>query len=292
MWIVLEGLDGSGKTTTAGVLESRGWTYAHTGPPGEGGDFPALLTRWWYRRGETRMVWDRGHLGELYCGPVRRGTTLTAAASACLDALLIDREAEIWWLDPPPDRLTSPVPLMQRASERMHLMEACRASRVPVRRFPTATHAQAHAMEMAMPLSPDLVDPHGAGGRRPMWWVVGEQASRAAVCNLPFTTPAGMDMLWPHLDPRRIRVTNALGPDEHLADARRGKFSDAALELLCTSWRALREPRVLTLGGTAEAAVRAAGIPVTETMRHPQYVRRFYHAEVPRWAEDFRRITA
>ena len=290
MWIVLEGLDGAGKTTTAKVLQTRGWCYAHTGAPGEGGEFPALLRTWWANRANGRIAWDRGHLGELYCAPVRRGTVLTAAARTCFEALLLDRDAEIWWLDPPADRLDSEIPLDQRVSERLWLQAACRESRVPVRRFTTPQHAQEWALDMAIPAYPEPLDWAGAGTRKPVWWALGEQASAAALCSLPFTTRAGMDMLWPHLDPRRVRVSNVLEVGDDLASARKGRFDDHVLARLEVAWRGFKEPKVLALGGTAEAAVRAAGLPVTATLRHPQYVRRFYHAEVPRWSEDFRRI--
>jgi hypothetical protein len=294
VWIVLEGIDGTGKTTTARWLEShRGWRYGHAGPPGRGGSFPELISCWW--RCENRELaraehwaWDRGHLGELFCGPVRRGTTLVPAARNAFEAFLLDRDAEIWWLDPPADRVESEFPLAQRASERMHLMEAARESRVRVRRFVSAAAAAAYAQEMPTPARLEVLDPAGVGTRAPRWWVLGEQASGAAPCALPFLTASGLDMLWPGVDPTRVRVSNALMPDADLAAARTGHFDEVTLENLAGWWKLLREPQVLTLGGTAEAACRSADVPVAATMRHPQYIRRFYHHEVPAWAAEFR----
>lgn len=295
MWIVLEGIDGCGKTTVARVLEERrGWRYGHAGPPGDGGSFPELIRTWWNCENRTRAgerwVWDRGHLGEMYCGPARRGTQLTEAAQRVFEALLIDRESEVWWLDPPADRVESEFSLEQRVAERLYLREAARRSRVPVRRFESGPHAAAHAEEMAQPLPQDVVDPGGAGTRRPRWWVLGEQCSRAALCCLPFTTHAGMQMLWPAIDPTKVRVSNALRPEDDLGRARTGKFSDECLAALEEAWGKLFEPKILCLGGTAEAACRAAGLPVSSAMRHPQYVRRFYHADVPAWISEYQEV--
>jgi len=295
VWIVLEGIDGSGKTTVARALEQgRGWNYGHAGPPGNGGSFPELIKTWWQcedrERPGGRWVWDRGHLGELYCGPARRGTTLTPAALAIFEAFLLDRRAEVWWLDPPADRVESEFPLEHRVAERLYLREASRTSRVPVRRFAGPAEAATYVNEMAQPLPPDVVDPGGAGARRPRWWVLGEQCSRAAVCCLPFTTPAGMQMLWPVTNPTKVRVSNVLRPRDDLGRARTGKFEAECLAALETAWDALREPKILALGGTAEAAVRAAGLPVSASLRHPQYVRRFYHDDVPAWIAAYREV--
>lgn len=297
MWIVLEGIDGAGKTTLARWMEThRGWKYGHAGPPGQGGSFPELITCWW--RCENRELaraehwaWDRGHLGELFCGPVRRGTTLTEAARRVFEAFLLDRDAEIWWLDPPADRVESDFPMAQRASERLHLQTATRESRVRVRRFPNAPAAAAFAREMPTPERQEILDPGGVGTRRPRWWVLGEQASGAAPCPLPFLTPAGLDMLWPHVEPQKVRVSNALMPDVDLVAARAGHFPEVVLENLAGWWKLLFEPKVLVLGGTAEAACRSAGVPIAAKMRHPQYIRRFYHQEVPAWAQEFQEVT-
>ena len=297
MWIVLEGIDGSGKTTLARHLEqSRGWCYGHTGPPGQGGSFPELIRAWWNCENRRALrgqhwAWDRGHLGELFCGPVRRGTTLTEPARRAFEALLLDRDAEIWWLDPPADRVESEVPLPQRASERLHLMEATRESRIRVRRFASARVAAAYAVEMPVPAALDILDPAGVGTRRPRWWVLGEQASPAAICSLPFLTHAGLDMVWPMVDPARVRLSNALMVEDDLAAARTGKFAEVTLENLAGWWKLLFEPKVLALGGTAEAACRSAGVPISATLRHPNYVRRFYHHEVPAWRQEFQEIT-
>ena len=71
--IIIEGPDGSGKTTLAHALATRcGLLYRHMGPPEPGMDHVE-----WYLERVGPYVWDRFHLGEeTYgaCGFSRRGT--------------------------------------------------------------------------------------------------------------------------------------------------------------------------------------------------------------------------
>lgn len=73
--IIIEGPDGSGKTTLAMQMAKRAnLEYRHMGPPEEGMDHVQ-----WYLDRVGPYVWDRFHLGEeTYgaCGFSRRGTWL------------------------------------------------------------------------------------------------------------------------------------------------------------------------------------------------------------------------
>ncbi|HLZ10541.1 MAG TPA: hypothetical protein VKT80_18285 [Chloroflexota bacterium] len=71
--IVIEGPDGTGKTTLARAFEARGFVYHHCDPPAEGIDlFDHYLDLILLAR-KKDVVFDRLHLGEYVYGPVMRG---------------------------------------------------------------------------------------------------------------------------------------------------------------------------------------------------------------------------
>lgn len=90
MIIVLEGCDGTGKTTLAKALVGRGFEVVHNGPPPKRGSLFEHYTRQLrrVRRGQD-VVFDRLHLGELVYGPVmREGSRLTWPEAWLLNRLL------------------------------------------------------------------------------------------------------------------------------------------------------------------------------------------------------------
>ena len=76
--VVIEGVDGTGKTTLARWFESRGFRYQHFGVPRAGEDvFKTYLKA--LRKARTEdIVFDRLHLGEIAYGLVMRGSTKLA----------------------------------------------------------------------------------------------------------------------------------------------------------------------------------------------------------------------
>jgi hypothetical protein len=72
--IVIEGADGTGKTTLARALEKCGFEYRHQGPPA-GDPFEVYTRELLSARGKD-VVFDRLHVGELVYGPVMRGRSL------------------------------------------------------------------------------------------------------------------------------------------------------------------------------------------------------------------------
>lgn len=74
-FIILEGPDGSGKTTLARSLNERGYKYIRNGPPTEEEERDPL--GWWIRQllavGDEKVVFDRLHLSHLIYGSTMRG---------------------------------------------------------------------------------------------------------------------------------------------------------------------------------------------------------------------------
>lgn len=70
--IILEGPDGSGKTTLARSLEALGYDYQHQGPPPSGTEAFVHYTKLLCSASKP-TVFDRFHLGELVYGPLLRG---------------------------------------------------------------------------------------------------------------------------------------------------------------------------------------------------------------------------
>jgi hypothetical protein len=72
MWIVIEGPEGTGKTTAARRLEELGWEYEHCD---QRDSLPVLEKRMAAAAGARRgdVVWDRAHLSEMVYSTIRRG---------------------------------------------------------------------------------------------------------------------------------------------------------------------------------------------------------------------------
>lgn len=136
--------------------------------------------------------------------------------------------------------------------------------------------------------TPIWADRYGVGSARPRLWVLGERTNpRAPSHPLPFGTTAGTQMLWPHVVPRRVRVSNVLQPSGHSYPAHE-TIEDARLRLP-RDWQALGQPAIVAVGGLAARVLR--GLPAVEaTLDHPQFVWRFHHDEVEAWSEHFRRL--
>lgn len=76
MIIVIEGSDGTGKTTLAREFEKIGFRYVHNGKPQPEEDlFMTYLKQLHEARG-SNVVFDRLHIGELVYGPVMRDKSL------------------------------------------------------------------------------------------------------------------------------------------------------------------------------------------------------------------------
>lgn len=280
-FLVLEGLDGSGKTTFAREITTG--EYHHVGPPGDGGSFPELAADWWCAAPNTFHVWDRGHLGEDVYGPLYRGTRLTRAARNVLRFVLEDRNAAVIWLDVLPE-LIEPELLGDRLAERHRFQEAIRLFHYPVYHLQSrASLREWWTMHYHEISDRATADPLGVGSRTPGLWLLGEQASTASRCTLPFFTTSGMETVWLEAqDHTTIRVSNALPPAAPLEECRK-RVQDPWVTRLRERWEGLACPRTVCLGQTADKYARAAGIQVDVALEHPQYVWRFRHRELPNY---------
>jgi hypothetical protein len=82
--IVIEGVDGAGKTTLAREFEKRGFRYVHNGKPAPNEDVFETYTRQLLDAQRSNVVIDRLHVGETVYGQVVRGTSRISPAQLLL----------------------------------------------------------------------------------------------------------------------------------------------------------------------------------------------------------------
>lgn len=294
-FVVLEGIDGAGKSTLATRIRAenpRWWRYHHDDAPRSADALLKLIVEWWRTDRTYNHVWDRGYLGNDYCGPTRRGTMLSPAYRAIFRALLLDLRADVVILDADPNQMDWPSDesLEQAQVEREYLLNNRPESYV----FASAESAWGWWVTTAQQ-RPEVprVDEYGVGARQPMFWLVGEQANPNAPCDLPFLTPSGVNMVWDTLarvNLHLVRVTNCLRPTDDLTFARQRQPSRYVVDRLRGCWEGLGRPQVISLGEIAVKHLKAAGIPIYWPLPHPQYTWRFHHEQVKPWKQTLEKI--
>lgn len=98
--IILEGADGTGKTTLARLLETKyGFRYHHEGPPPKGVDLLRYYAHIFYTAcKETQpVVFDRLHVGEAVYGPILRGSIYGMAEIKLMNRLILAAGANVTW---------------------------------------------------------------------------------------------------------------------------------------------------------------------------------------------------
>jgi len=102
MIIVIEGCDGTGKTTLAREFEKRGFRYVHNGKPTPNEDLFETYTRQLLDHEKQNVVIDRLHVGEVVYGRIMRGTSrISTAQLRLLNRLLFGLGGVIILCNPP-----------------------------------------------------------------------------------------------------------------------------------------------------------------------------------------------
>lgn len=284
MLIILEGVDGAGKSTTADAIARLlpGATRLHKGPMTADAitEYEDPLAS--YRPGsETHVICDRWHVGELVYGPVLRGKArMTLAERRHIDLFLAARGAVVVHVT------ASMSTIRQRLSTRGDdLVTLDQIDELNDRYFDVVQHldvvhgrlyteadeniyaqlqvlagtALAHEMRTA----PLVEFPTYIGAANPTLLLLGERRNTfdrpSAFVPAPNTSGA---YLLEHL-PEDVFAT-WLG------------IANACEEDIGKLWETLGRPAVVALGRAAAEQCRQAELP-HGVVPHPQYVRRFHH---------------
>ncbi len=304
MLIILEGADGAGKTTLAHALASE-IKKAHpahrvvmmkAGPPMKHPLDEYVLPLLSYRPGQgVHIICDRWHLGELvYPYVLGRDTRMDAAVTSYVDAFLDSRGAFIALVAPNFEtvmrqlhgRGTNSIPMTDEqiaiAYWRFHDVANTRHLLGVEGTFGvTPILNGAHAREA-------FADRHGAhfithvGSSHPTALLFGDvRACLGSDCKhrirhsprgpafMPYPATSG-HYLFRTLQHVRDQCSCS---NELWAYANACDVDDAA-----KLWKELGEPDVIALGQRAHQRLRAHGIKHA-AVPHPQFVRRFHHAE-------------
>lgn len=275
MLIILEGVDGAGKTTLANELvrRVRDADYVHRSQP-QGDILTEYEDTLTYVPGGRSVVADRWHWGELVYGPVYRGgSALTPAQFTHVELFLRSRGVVVVLVDPGLDtvkeRLATrgetflqpgDVELVWRGFQAVAESSTCTwvktagtdpvdAERIISRAFDE--QLRCHFL------------PRGyVGDPRPELLVLGDKRNSGP--GLPFPpspTNCGRHLL-EALPTTSVGIANANEVDPY------------------SLWLALDRPAVVVLGREAAKRCDATEIESFGTVPHPQYVRRFAHHHI------------
>ena len=289
MVILIEGPDGSGKTTLAGQLMLLGFGYVHMSVPR-----PARnpLTYWLARfKGRPHpLVIDRMHWSEDVYGPLTRGgSALSDLDRWVLEGWLMAHDAKIVLCLPPVEAVLENVALDSGAPNHADaglvraVYEEYRLGRdvpghwptsLPVLNYDyTAEKATALLRRLGLATSRALpADHEGIGSPRPPWVFVGDRhGSCRGPCGVPFVFRSACgDYL------RRALCGAGLGlADYHVLDG--WLWNDDGTVRphdIFGNWQWRLRPHI-ALGRSAECALAEARITPWASLPHPQYWSRF-----------------
>lgn len=276
-WCVLEGPDDVGKTTFAHLLQSRGWEYVHADATDR---LPLLAQKLALRQDNDNVVVDRCHLGEIVHGMLDRpGVIRSEGWRRLLEAFLLDRGARCFLFT---ERRGNPAAwennLERHTALKYGFNEAATRSFLPWERH--GFEAPEFESEDDLLWSQNRIDPEGLGADRPLYWVLGEQQNENATVPWPMATRCGTELVWPMIDPRYGRVSNALPSWWREMD------DSSAFADLEQRWVALSRPRIIALGQVAFEACKAVDLHPVHVLPHPQYWLRFHARELDRYKHD------
>jgi len=318
MLLLLEGVDGSGKTTFVRTLQAA-WkvikprapfVILHRGPPKnhplleyEWNDVESTGTRTLVRLAEALVVADRWHWGELVYGPVFRGRSqLTWAAKWHIDAYLASRGAGMVLLDPPynvvHERLSARGDDMVKPTQLKQLMNGYRAVRahgsercmLPL--WVTPDNDAAAAVQAITSLSVQFTScplPTAAsyvGSRSPEFVLVGDTVRSPSRGTINPDRPH-LSAFVPYPGTSGEYMISALLEHSDTFTCRSGliNVNDEPPEVFADTINQLGNPPLLALGRRADATLTRRGYK-HGSVPHPQSIRRFNNSR----AADYARL--
>lgn len=290
MIIVVEGCDGTGKTTLVEKLRhaievhetkhqsTRSVRVIHSGPP----SLPPLeeyekSLRTYDPSGE-HLILDRWHWGELIYGPIYRGATILGDAGLYHVDKYLDAVGAVMI------NLTNPLDVIEeRLSSRgedylqpEHVAEVLRRfDEVFERSVLTEKH------KLTDPTDTDVISAITLGYIReeyalqlePFGTYVGPRFPKFLLLGEKRKDPTWKSAFVPNKATSGYFLLNALPR----AVVRDSGLANACEENVQELYETLKAPKVVALGKLAEKAVEASGVPYF-AVPHPQYIRRFHNS--------------
>jgi thymidylate kinase len=296
--IILEGPDGSGKTTLASQLHDRHkFRIVHTGPPSLGENvfmsYAKSLYDVKYNKNYPTLhtVFDRLHLGELVYGPIYRGVDLLGPnGSVLIERIISGFGASVIICLPSYNVCWANVQHrgdnLIRSSTEKKFLEVYKAYEELAKSYQVFDYANQEWEH------PDLVMPmpHGfIGSPTPKFLFIGEIANHPSL-DFPFMSLSGSSkylysaMILAGYQEQDVAFVNAFNLD--------GKEND-----LYAGWRLLGFPSVLVLGHRAQNVWMSQYLTNTNgadarisftSLEHPAYWKRFHANEFNEYAEKLR----
>lgn len=292
--LVLEGIEGSGKTTLAQNLVNLGWGYVHFAYE----TYDNLIGYWTdsieeaaYKSANGRVVVDRMHLScRAYGRALRAREDISEADWWVLEGWLWNRGGSVVFVPVRDENLTA-----NRLDDRFrelisiddlsqYFSMAMNDVTLPVTTLnPGETGMDTAAMldRLHPPLVP--VQDEGMGTREPIAWLVGDRRNSNAEHRIRSGCFDGGNNSGDYLR-RALQIAGYTWPDIHISNA---YDADGTPRLVQGKVAELGYPSVVTLGNNASRLLEDMQLGYWP-VKHPQYARRFKHNDLLHYAWELR----